>query len=160
VLGGAAGAIIGQRMDQQARDLQEELEDAEIERVGEGIIVTFDSGILFDFDSDTLHPEARQSLQKLAESLAEYAQTEVLILGHTDTVGSEVYNQQLSQRRAESAAAYLRERGVSPERIQQEGKGERDPVTSNASDSGRQLNRRVEVVIYADSATRDAKKTS
>jgi outer membrane protein OmpA-like peptidoglycan-associated protein len=150
VLGGAAGAIIGHRMDKQARDLEKELEDAEIERVGEGIIVTFDSGILFDFDSAALQTQARQNLQELAESLAEYGQTEVLVLGHTDGVGSDAYNLRLSQRRAEAAASYLIGRGVSPGRIRQEGKGENEPVASNASDSGRQQNRRVEVAIFAD----------
>lgn len=156
VLGGTAGAIIGQQMDKHAAELQEELEDAEVQRLGEGIVVTFDSGILFDFDSKQLRSEAKSNLKRLAESLKEYDNTEILIVGHTDALGPEAYNLQLSKERAESAAAYVQSLGISQDRIAIEGKGEAEPIDSNDTDSGRQQNRRVEVAIIADEAYRDA----
>ena len=107
VVGGAAGAVIGQQMDKQAEELDEELEGARVERVGEGIQVTFDSNILFGFDSADLSGNARQSLDDLAASLQDYPNTEVLIAGHTDATGSESYNQRLSERRADSAGEFL-----------------------------------------------------
>ncbi|MFQ5569533.1 MAG: OmpA family protein [Rhodothermales bacterium] len=149
VLGGAAGAIIGQQMDKQAAELEEELEDVDIERVGEGIQVTFDSGILFDFDSAALRPEARENLRRLAESLQEYENTDLVIIGHTDARGSDAYNQHLSVRRAASASGFLKSLHVAPSRITTLGKGETEPVASNDTDAGRQENRRVEVAIFA-----------
>ncbi len=156
VVGGTAGALIGQRMDRQAAELKRTLDDADVERVGEGIIVTFDSGILFDFDSAALRPEARANLDNLAESLSEYAQTEVLIIGHTDAIGSAGYNERLSRRRADAAVSYLKRLGISSKRLRREGRGETEPVASNETAGGRQENRRVEVVIYADEAYREA----
>lgn len=156
IVGGAAGAIIGQRMDKQAAELERELKDAEIERVGEGIIVTFDSGILFDFDSAALRAEARENLSTLAESLSDYPQTDVLIVGHTDAIGSDAYNQELSRRRAGAAVSYLQRLGVPGERLRREGRGESEPIASNDTASGRQQNRRVEVVIVADEAYRES----
>ena len=103
-VGGAAGAIIGHQMDQQAKELDREIEGATITRVGEGIVVTFDTGILFDFDSANLRPTARDNLQELAENLREYERTDALIIGHTDATGAASYNQQLSERRAAAAA--------------------------------------------------------
>ncbi|MFO7312829.1 OmpA family protein [Rhodothermus marinus] len=154
IVGGTAGAIIGQRMDRQAAEMQKELPDARIERVGEGILVTFDSGILFDFDSATLRPEAREKLRRLAESLKKYPETEVLIVGHTDSTGPEEYNQRLSERRAEAAAAFLMQQGIRPSRIRTMGKGETEPIASNATEEGRQLNRRVEIAIFASETYR------
>ncbi len=154
-VGGAAGAIIGHQMDQQAKELENEIEGATITRVGEGIVVTFDSGILFDFDSSALRQQARANLQELAENLREYERTDVLILGHTDATGSDAYNQQLSERRAQSAAGYLEQLGVAPSRVSTRGMGENDPVATNDTAEGRQLNRRVEVVIYADEEWRE-----
>lgn len=155
VVGGTAGAIIGQRMDRQAEELEDDLPNAEIERVGEGIQVTFDSGILFDFDATSLRPEAQNNLQDLAASLEEYPDTEVLIVGHTDSVGRPGYNQGLSERRASSAASHLMEHGVSADRINTVGRGEEEPVASNDTDNGRQQNRRVEVAIYASEEYRE-----
>jgi outer membrane protein OmpA-like peptidoglycan-associated protein len=154
VLGGAAGAVIGRRMDNQARDLDRELEGAEVERVGEGIAVTFESGLLFPFDSDQLLPAGRSNLQDLARSLQSYPGTEVLIVGHTDATGSDSYNMALSQRRAESAANYLSAQGITRSRIRTQGKGEVEPVASNDSESGRQQNRRVEIAIFANAEYR------
>ena len=155
VLGGAAGAIIGQQMDKQAADLEEDLEGAEIERVGEGIQITFDSGILFDFDSANLRSEARENLSTLAQSLQEYPNTDVMIIGHTDSRGSDAYNQGLSERRAGSASDYLLARGISRARITTLGKGESEPVATNETEAGRQENRRVEIAIYASDEYRD-----
>ncbi|MFW5947941.1 MAG: OmpA family protein [Gemmatimonadota bacterium] len=149
-VGGAAGAVIGNQMDRQAEELQMELEGATVTRVGEGIVVTFDTGILFDFDRADLRPEAQTNLQTLAESLQEYPRTEVLIIGHTDATGPDTYNQELSERRASSAASYVTGQGVASSRVVTRGMGETDPVADNDTADGRQLNRRVEVVIYAN----------
>ncbi len=155
VLGGAAGAVIGRQMDRQAAELESELENAEIERIGEGIRVTFDSGILFGFDSSTLQGAARTNLADLSRSLMEYPETDVLIVGHTDSTGSASYNQGLSERRAAAAAAYLIERGVPRNRIRTEGRGEFEPRASNEDATGQQLNRRVEVAIFASEEYRE-----
>ncbi|MCH8960932.1 MAG: OmpA family protein [Bacteroidetes bacterium] len=156
ILGGvAAGAIIGQDMDKQAAELEKDLKDAEIERVGEGIQITFNSGILFDFDAAGLRTEARENLSTLAESLQDYPNTELMIVGHTDSRGAEDYNQDLSLRRANSAAGHLVTQGVPRDRMTILGKGETEPVASNDTDAGRQQNRRVEVAIYASEEYRE-----
>lgn len=149
-VGGAAGALIGRYMDKQAEELKRDLEGAEVERVGEGIKITFDSGLLFAFDSDDLNSETKQNLTELAQTLNKYEDTNILIEGHTDAKGSEEYNEELSERRAESVADFLRDQGVKASRITTEGYGESQPVASNESESGRQENRRVEVAIYAN----------
>ncbi|HYW08150.1 MAG TPA: OmpA family protein [Longimicrobium sp.] len=154
VLGGAAGAIIGRRMDNQARELETALPNAEVERVGEGIAVTFASGILFPFNSTEVLPAGRGNLQQLAQSLAKYPGTTVLIVGHTDNVGSDSYNMTLSQRRADAAANYLAAQGVGRGRVRIEGRGETEPIGSNDSEAGRGQNRRVEIAIFADEAYR------
>ena len=155
VVGGTAGAIIGQQMDKQARELEEELEGAQVERVGEGIQVTFESNILFAFDSAELSADARNNLAQLAQSLNDYRNTDILILGHTDNVGSDDYNHRLSMRRADAAGGYLAQQGVSRARITTLGKGESEPVASNDTAVGRQQNRRVEVAIYASEEYRE-----
>lgn len=155
VVGGTAGAVIGQRMDKQAAELEDELEDAEVQRVGEGIAVRFDSGLLFDFNSADLRSNARENLRSLADNLTKYPETDVLIVGHTDAVGSDSYNMELSQRRAESAARYLASLGIDRSRVTTLGRGESEPIASNDDDSGRQQNRRVEVAIFASEEYRD-----
>lgn len=154
VVGGAAGAIIGHQMDQQAKELDASIPGARIERVGEGIQVTFDSGLLFAFDSDVVLPAAQANLTELARSLNKYPESQLLIVGHTDNAGEDSYNQRLSERRANAAAAYLATQGVVRSRVQTSGKGEMEPVSTNESDAGRQQNRRVEVAIYASEAYR------
>ncbi|MBA3554121.1 MAG: OmpA family protein, partial [Gemmatimonadales bacterium] len=106
-VGGAAGAIIGDQMDRQARELRQNIPGATVERVGEGIQVTFESGLLYDFDSDAVKPGARTNLRSLAQSLDKYPDSDLLILGHTDSVGTDEYNKALSVRRADAAAEYL-----------------------------------------------------
>lgn len=152
-VGGVAGAIIGRQMDRQAEELAGDL-DAQVERAGEGIVVRFANGILFDFDRAELRPEAREELAKLASSLQRYPNTDVLVIGHTDAVGSDDYNQALSERRAQSAVSFLAAQGVAAGRLRGVGRGESEPVASNDTDEGRQLNRRVEVVITASEAYR------
>lgn len=160
-VGGVAGALIGNRMDKQAEKLAAELEGAKVSRVGEGIAVTFDSGILFPFDSAALTAEARTNLRKLAASLQDEARTNVTIVGHTDSVGRDAYNQQLSERRGRAAVDYLVAEGVAPSRLDSRGLGETEPIASNGTDEGRGENRRVEVAIYANGEWRaEAKQSS
>ena len=149
-VGGAAGAIIGDYMDRQAEELDEELEGARIERVGEGIRITFDSGILFDVDKAELRPVAKANLADMARVLKKYDDTIILIEGHTDSTGPESYNMGLSERRAESVSHYLAQQGVSPSRFSVIGYGESQPVATNETVAGRQENRRVEVAIMAN----------
>ena len=151
-VGGTAGAVIGHQMDQQAKEIQQNIPGAIVERVGEGLQVTFESGLLFGFDSDVLRADARENLATFAKSLDKYPGTDVLIVGHTDSVGTDAYNNSLSTRRAASAAAYLVSRGVAMTRLRSTGRGETEPVARNETDAGRQKNRRVEVAIYANQA--------
>lgn len=155
VLGGTAGGIIGHQMDQQAKELKQDIPGAVVERVGEGIQVTFASGLMFGFDSDQIDGAARSNLDALAASLKKYDDSSLLIAGHTDDVGRDAYNLELSERRARAAARYLQGRGVDRE-ISTLGLGETEPIESNGSDSGRQQNRRVEVAIYASPEARRA----
>jgi outer membrane protein OmpA-like peptidoglycan-associated protein len=156
VVGGVAGAVIGAQMDKQAKELEQNIKGAKVERVGEGIQVTFESGLLYDFDSDVVRPEAKTNLHELATSLEKYPGTDLLILGHTDQLGSSAYNQALSERRATSAATYLMSQGVNGARLATRGLGETEPVASNETEAGRQANRRVEVSIFASKETRAA----
>lgn len=152
-VGATAGAIIGRQMDKQAEELEASLEGANVERVGDGIKVTFDSAILFAVNSSDLSSASKADLQKLAASLNEYDNTNVLIVGHTDNTGDESYNQALSERRAQSAALALADAGVSTDRLEIVGYGETQPVADNGTVEGRQANRRVEVAIYATEET-------
>jgi len=154
VVGGAAGAIIGHQMDQQAKELEQNIPGATVARVGEGIAVTFASGLLFAFDSDQILPAAGTNLSELAKSLQKYPDSQLLIVGHTDNVGDAAYNQRLSERRSASAAAYLAAQSVDRTRLAASGKGESEPIATNDTDAGRGQNRRVEVAIYASEAYR------
>lgn len=160
VVGGAAGAVIGHQMDQQAKELQQNINGATVERVGEGIEVTFASGILFPFNSTEILPAGKSNLQELASSLEKYPNSDILIVGHTDSVGTDVYNLDLSQRRALAASAYLQSLGVPASRLQTAGKGESEPVQPNDTEEGRARNRRVEIAIYASEAYRNKVKSS
>jgi len=151
VVGGVAGGIIGHQMDKQAAELKQNIPGATVERVGEGIQVTFASGLMFDFNSDVVRGDARTNLNALARSLDKYDKSDLMIVGHTDNVGTREYNQDLSERRASSAARYLHDQGVT-RRIATRGLGEDEPITSNSTDAGRRQNRRVEVAIYASEA--------
>ena len=157
-VGGAAGAIIGDQMDREAAELKQNIPGATVERVGEGIQVTFASGLLYDFDSDIVKPTARENLRALASSLDKYKDSDLLILGHTDSVGTDAYNKSLSVRRADAAAEYLVGQGVARSRIATGGLGEEEPLATNADAAGRQRNRRVEVAIYASEKLREEAK--
>jgi outer membrane protein OmpA-like peptidoglycan-associated protein len=159
-IGGAAGAVIGNQMDKQAKKIEKDLgKAAKVERVGEGIKITFDSKLLFDFGKTDLQETNKMNLRKLSESLKQYPDTELLIEGHTDNVGSDSFNQNLSQNRAAAVANYLNSVGISMARLRPEGRGEAQPIASNDNDSGRQQNRRVEIAVYAnDKMKTDAQK--
>lgn len=154
-VGGAAGAAIGGIMDAQAEDLQDKLPNAQVERVGEGIQVTFDSGILFDVNAANLRGAAQGNLSDLVASLEDYEGTEVLVVGHTDSTGQASYNQALSERRADAARNYLIGAGLDASRVRAMGVGENEPVDTNETDMGRQANRRVEVAIFASDQMQD-----
>lgn len=154
VVGGTIGAVIGHQMDQQAKELQQHISGATVVRVGEGIAVTFASGLLYDFDSDVVRADAAGNLRSLAASLAKYPNTDLLIVGHTDAVGTSVYNQQLAERRAVAASNYLAMQGVGTNRLRAVGRGEAEPIADNETEAGRQANRRVEIAIVANAAAR------
>jgi outer membrane protein OmpA-like peptidoglycan-associated protein len=158
-IGGAAGAYIGDYMDKQAAEIERDLEGATVERVGEGIKVTFDSGILFDVNKATLKQRSKDELAKLAEILNKYEDTDILLEGHTDATGSEEHNLELSRLRAQSVSNYLAGLGVSATRFTIMGYGESQPVADNETDEGRALNRRVEVAIYANNKLKDAARS-
>jgi len=157
-IGGAAGALIGNYMDKQAEELEEDLEGAQIERIGEGIKITFDSGILFGFDSSELTPASKSNISEMAETLIKYDDTKILIEGHTDDKGTESYNQKLSGERAASVSDLLKSMGVASSRISEIGYGEEMPVADNTTEEGRSLNRRVEVAIFANEKLKKAAK--
>ena len=159
VIGGAAGAVIGDYMDAQAEEIDRQVEGATVERVGEGIRVVFDTGLLFTTDSSTLTSNSRYNIQKLANILNRYDDTNIVIEGHTDSQGSEAYNQRLSEQRAEAVASLLRAYRVSSRRVSTVGYGETRPVASNETASGRRLNRRVEVLIYANDDLKEQAET-
>jgi outer membrane protein OmpA-like peptidoglycan-associated protein len=148
-VGGTAGVIIGHQMDQKAKAIQATVAGADVTRVGEGLVVTFDSGLLFDFDSSVLRDESKRNLDNLASNLSSFGDSKLLLVGHTDAQGTDSYNLDLSRRRSAAVASYLEMHGVSPSRVETEGKGELEPVASNDTDPGRQQNRRVEIAVYA-----------
>ncbi|HYH13573.1 MAG TPA: OmpA family protein [Flavisolibacter sp.] len=149
-VGGVTGAVIGRKMDKQAEEMKKVLGDAEVKRVGEGIVIEFKDKVLFGYDRSDLGDQARTNLDKLANVLQKYPDTNIEILGHTDDRGSDSYNQGLSERRANSAASYLRTQGVASSRVSTRGLGESDPKVANDTDASRAENRRVEFVITAN----------
>ena len=155
-VGGTAGALIGKYMDKQAEELEKELENARVERVGEGIQITMESGILFEVDSYALKPEAKEELKSMANVLQNYPDTKIKVDGHTDSTGSDSYNQSLSERRARAVSNHLRSLGISAGRITEAGFGESLPVADNNTVEGRRLNRRVEIGIIADEKLKEA----
>ena len=157
-IGGAAGAIIGNYMDKQAAEIERDIEGARVERVGEGIKITFDSGILFAVDRAVLQDQAKANLTDLAKILNKYDDTVILIEGHTDATGSEEYNLDLSKKRAQAVANQLSTNGVLASRFTLMGYGESQPVASNETAEGRQENRRVEVAIMANDKLKKAAK--
>jgi len=149
-VGGTAGAFIGRKMDRQAAEIKQTVPGATVTRAGEGILVKFDSGILFDTDKADLKSAAQENLKNLATSLQNNPQTNISIIGHTDSTGTASHNMDLSVRRAESVKSYIVGAGVSGSRLATVGKGETEPVASNSTAAGRTQNRRVEIVIVAN----------
>ena len=152
VVGGAAGAYIGNRMDKQAQRIEEEIPGAEVERVGEGINITFDetSGVYFDTEKYNINVASQESLNKLANILEEYPKTNILIEGHTDSAGADAYNLTLSKNRAQAVTNYLTSQGISSGRIETKWYGESQPKYDNSTVEGRAKNRRVEIAIVAN----------
>jgi outer membrane protein OmpA-like peptidoglycan-associated protein len=155
-VGGTAGVLIGNEMDKRAEEMRKDMQGAKIERVGEGIKITFDSGLLFDVNKSDLRPEAKTNLESLAKILNKYNDTNILVEGDTDNTGTEDYNQKLSERRAQSVASYLMGLGVPNSRISNVGLGESNPIATNDTADGRQQNRRVEVAIFANEKLKKA----
>lgn len=144
-VGGAAGALIGRHMDKQAAELKEDLAGATVERIGEGIKITFDSGLMFGFDSYKLSSSTTSNLTNLASTLNKYEDTDILIEGHTNKKGTEEYNMELSKQRSKAVAGYLEQLSVKSSRITTQGYGELQPVSEID-----EQNRRVEVAIFAN----------
>jgi outer membrane protein OmpA-like peptidoglycan-associated protein len=146
-IGAIAGGAAGAYMDRQEQELRRRTAGSgvEIERQGDELVLTMPSGITFAFDRYDIQPQFRPTLDQIAEILAAYPQTMIDIYGHTDSVGSDSYNQTLSENRAQAVADYLSIRGVQPARMATRGFGETQPVADNATESGRAANRRVEI---------------
>ena len=157
-VGGAAGALIGRQMDKQAEELKRDLEGATVERVGEGILITFESGLVFDVDSYSLREETKTNLTELSETLKKYDDTNILIEGHTDNTGEDNYNQKLSENRADAVEDFIVTQGIDNSRVTTKGYGENQPLDSNETEAGKQKNRRVEVAIYANKEMKKAAK--
>lgn len=154
VAGALAGGAAGHYMDNQQRDFEQELaaeqsaNELEIERLRDDTLkLTVDSEVSFDFDRSEIKPAFRPSLDKLGSVINKYDRTIVHVVGHTDSVGRDDYNLQLSERRAQSVVNYLVSSGVPQGRLRAEGRGEREPRDSNETEAGRQLNRRVELFV-------------
>jgi outer membrane protein OmpA-like peptidoglycan-associated protein len=155
-VGGAAGGFIGNYMDKQAAEMQRDLKGAEVQRIGEGIKITFDSGILFDIDKSDLRPVSKTNLTELAKILNKYPDTNILIEGHTDDTGSEEHNQTLSKDRAQSVALNLATVEVKSSRFSIAGYGETQPIVANDTTEGRQKNRRVDIAVMANDKLKKA----
>lgn len=156
VVGGTTGALIGRHMDKQADELKNDLEGATVERIGEGIKITFDSGLLFEVSSSDLSATARTNLMELSETLKKYDDTEVLVEGHTDASGSDDLNMRLSEDRARSVKVFLSKEKVRTSRLTTVGYGEAQPIADNTTDAGKAQNRRVEIAIYANDRMKKA----
>lgn len=160
VVGGTIGGLIGNKMDKQAREIEKALPGTQVQRVGEGIhLVLGENSVNFQFNKSTLTVTAKQNLDKLVPVFNEYADTDIIIYGYTDSKGSESYNLNLSSERAAAVKSYLSGKGLSSSRFSVLGMGEAEPIETNDTDAGRSLNRRVEFAIVAnDKMIEDAKK--
>jgi outer membrane protein OmpA-like peptidoglycan-associated protein len=148
-IGGIAGAGIGAYMDKQERDLRARTAgtDVEVIRQGDDLLLNIPSGINFAYNSAAVQPQFQRTLDQVAGVLGEYNRTYVDVYGHTDSTGSDVYNQGLSERRAQAVANYLSGHGVESARVGTQGFGETQPVETNETEEGRAANRRVEIKI-------------
>ena len=151
-VGGAAGGVIGNNMDKQAQKIEQVLPGAEVVRTEEGINLILDenSKVTFDYNKSSLTSTAKANLDKLIEVFKEYPDTDLLVIGYTDNVGSQSYNKPLSEQRAQSVKDYLISKGIASSRLTSTGKGIEDPIADNSTAEGRAKNRRVEVTITAN----------
>ncbi|MDC7999864.1 OmpA family protein [Aequorivita todarodis] len=150
VVGGGAGVLIGNKMDKQAQKIEQEIPGAQVERVDDGIVITFDenSGVYFDTGKYNINAASQATLDKLANVLKEYPDTDVLVVGHTDSVGADEMNMTLSKNRAESVTNYfVQNKGLSPGRFTTNWYGETAPIADNSTAEGRAKNRRVNLAI-------------
>ena len=166
-VGGVAGGLIGNKMDRQAQKIKTEIPGAKVERVGEGINVTFDennpdgskAGVYFATNKFDISANSKLALDKLVKIFGEYPDTDILVEGHTDDVGAEAYNMTLSEKRARAVGDYLKNAGIPASRLNIKWYGEGQPKVDNDTDANRALNRRVEFVITANEKMKtEAKK--
>ena len=163
VVGGTAGVLIGAKMDKQAQKIEEEIPGATVERVDEAIVITFDenSGVNFETNKYNINNASQQTLNKLVGVFKEYPETNILVVGHTDSVGSEEYNMTLSKNRANSVTNYLLNNGISSSRLTTNWFGETQPMYDNNTSKGKAKNRRVNIAVLPnDKMINDAKKQS
>lgn len=161
VVGGGAGVLIGNKMDKQAQDIENEIPGATVERVDDGIVLTFDeqSGVYFATEKYNINDKSQTTLNKLAGVFSEYPDTNILVVGHTDNTGNDAYNMTLSKNRAEAVTNYLTGKGLSSERFTTHWFGEEQPMYDNTTAEGRSKNRRVNIAIVPnETMVNEAKK--
>jgi outer membrane protein OmpA-like peptidoglycan-associated protein len=158
-VGGVGGAVIGRQMDKQAEEIAKEMGDVDVIREGEAIVIRFKEKVLFAYDHFDLSAGAKSNLDKLRATLIKYPETNITVIGHTDSKGTNRYNQTLSENRANSVAVYTSQNGINNNRVTAIGKGETDPIATNDTEEGSASNRRVEFVITANEKMKaDSKK--
>ena len=161
VVGGVAGGVIGNKMDKQAEKIENTLPGAEVVRSAEGIQIILDeaSDVRFEYNKSDLTTQAKANLDKLVPIFNEYKDTDIMIVGYTDGVGSQDYNLPLSQKRAASVVTYLKSKGIASSRLSSIGLGKEEPRGDNSTEAGRAQNRRVEFAITAnEKMIQDAQK--
>jgi len=161
VIGGGAGVLIGNKMDKQAQKIEEEIPGAQVERVDHGIVITFDesSGVYFDTNKYNINAASQTTLDKLISVFKEYPDTNLLVVGHTDSQGAEEYNMTLSKNRAYAVTNYLTQNGISSGRLTTNWFGETQPIHDNETADGRAKNRRVNIAVLPnDKMIQDAKQ--
>ncbi|MGJ8551036.1 OmpA family protein [Winogradskyella wichelsiae] len=161
VVGGGAGVLIGNKMDKQAQEIEQEIPGATVERVDDGIVLTFDeqSGVYFDTEKYNVNSKSQETLKKLASVFSEYPETNILVVGHTDSSGNDAYNMTLSKNRAEAVTNYLMAKGLSSGRFTTHWFGEEQPMYDNTTAEGRSKNRRVNIAIVPnETMVKDAEK--
>ena len=158
-VGGVGGAVIGRKMDKQAEEIAKEMGDVDVIREGEAIVIRFKEKVLFAYDRSDLSATAKDNLDKLKATLLKYPETNIMVIGHTDSKGTKKYNQTLSEDRAHAVTSYASMNGIDHNRLTSVGKGETDPIATNDTEEGSASNRRVEFVITAnDKMKAEAKK--